>query len=196
MKSAVFKKAMILGTVVGLATVASFSSAASASVTPEAAGVSKSSVVRQGDIPAKPWVPTTLRSAAVDSIKVGPMMMNGVVMTPALQSPARNAIYVCRQVVPIPGGGVIDAPDHFTLANTPWVSNGNVITLSKIKTVPGKVQLAHSFKVTTTKTTRNFKGNGIPNHPIGVFPIPTTLPCQPRVIRMPPRFRSCRTTSM
>ena len=185
MKSAVFKKAMILGTVVGLATVASFSSAASASVTPEAAGVSKSSVVRQGDIPAKPWVPTTLRSAAVDSIKVGPMMMNGVVMTPALQSPARNAIYVCRQVVPIPGGGVIDAPDHFTLANTPWVSNGNVITLSKIKTVPGKVQLAHSFKVTTTKTTRNFKGNGIPNHPIGVFPIPSNNASYPYYAALP-----------
>ena len=31
------------------------------------------------------------------------------------------------------------------------------------------MKLKSVFKVTETKTTRNLKGNGIPNHPIGIF---------------------------
>ena len=47
------------------------------------------------------------------------------------------------------------------------------------------MQLAHSFKVTTTKTTRNFQGNGLPNHPIGVFPIPSNNASYPYYAALP-----------
>ena len=172
MKAAIVKRTAVVGLAVGVCATAGFGSVASASVAPE--GVA-AAAQRQplGDIAAKPWVPTTLRSATVNGIKIGPMIMDGMAVSPGLQSPARNSLYVCQRVIPMPGGSTIPAPDKFTLAKTPWVSNGNTITISKIKTVPGAVQLPHSFKVTTTKTKRNFKGNGIPNHPIGTFPIPS-----------------------
>ncbi len=186
MKAAMLKATAVFGLSLSLCASVGFGSAASATVASDGSTVaSKVNARPLGDIAAKPWVPATLRSATANSIKVGPMMMDGVAMGPGLQSASRNAIYVCRQVVPIPGGGTIDAPDHFTLANTPWVSKGNTITISKIKTVPGAVQLPHSFKVTTTKATRNFKGNGIPNHPVGVFPIPSTSASYPYYAALP-----------
>ncbi|MCX6461308.1 MAG: YHYH protein [Actinobacteria bacterium] len=180
------KRSAVVGLAVGMCATAGFGSAASASVAPEGSGATATAQVRPlGDISGKPWVPTTLRSATVNGIRVGPQMMDGKIVSLGLQSPARNSIYVCQQFVPIPGGGVIPAPDKFTLANTPWVSKGNTITISKIQTVAGAVQLAHSFKVTTTKTTRHFKGNGIPNHPIGVFPIPSTAAAYPYYAALP-----------
>jgi len=173
MKAAMLKATAVFGLSLSLCATVGFGSAASASVSADGTGTAGTAKIQPlGDISEKPWAPTTLRSVTANGIKVGPMMMDDVAMGPGKQSAARNALYVCRQVVPIPGGGTLDAPDHFTLANTPWVSKGNIITVSKIKTVPGSVQLPHSFKVTTTKSTRHFKGNGIPNHPIGTYPIP------------------------
>ena len=186
MKSGILGRTKVVGLVVGLCVTAGFGSAASAIIAADDSGaVTTSQALPLDDVAAKPWVPSTLRSATSTSIRVGPMMMDGVAMDPGLQSAARNAIYVCRQVVPIPGGGTIDAPDHFTLANTPWVSDGNTITISKINMVPGAVQLPHSFTVTTTKTTRNFTGNGIPNHPIGTFPIPADSAAYPYYAALP-----------
>ena len=173
MKATFVKRSAVVGLAVGMCATAGFGSAASASVAPEGLGATATAPVRPlGDISAKPWVPTTLRSATVNGIKVGPPAMTGMASSRTSQSAAKNSIYVCQSGVPIPGAGYVPAPDHFALAKTPWVSKGNLITISKIKTVPGAVQLPHKFKVTVTKTTRNFKGNGIPNHPIGTFPIP------------------------
>ena len=186
MKATFVKRSAVVGLAVGMCATAGFGSAASASVAPEGSGAAAITRVRPlGDISGKPWVPTTLRSATVNGIRVGPMMMAGMKMGMSSQSAAKNSIYVCRMVVPVPGGGVIDAPDKLTLANTPWVSNGNTITISKIRTVPGSVQLPHSFKVTATKTTRHFKGNGIPNHPIGTFPIPSNSAAYPYYAALP-----------
>ena len=96
-----------------------------------------------------------------------------------INAPAKNSLYACV-TVPVPGtdlkvtiGQTIGT--KLSQAQTPWMENGNVV-LSKIETVPGKVKLKSVFKVTETKTTRNLKGNGIPNHPIGIFGIPKDSP--------------------
>jgi len=152
---------------------ASLGSMASAAVAPaDSGGSATAQITRQGDISAKPWVPTTLTSTTVNGIRVGPPAMTGMAFSRSSSSAAKNSIYVCQQGIPLHGGGFIPAPNKMTLAKTPWVSKGNLITISKIATVPGAVQLPHNFKVTVTKNTRHFKGNGIPNHPIGIFPIP------------------------
>ncbi|MFO1540811.1 MAG: YHYH protein, partial [Chloroflexota bacterium] len=43
-----------------------------------------------------------------------------------------------------------------------------------IALVPGAVTLESVFTITESGTTRVLRGNGIPNHPIGTFPIPRT----------------------
>jgi hypothetical protein len=40
----------------------------------------------------------------------------------------------------------------------------------------GSVSLKSELKITESRTTRRFKSNGIPNHPIGVFPIAKDSP--------------------
>jgi len=186
MNRGAMKRLSAVTAAVAVCSMAGLGSMASAAVAPaDSGGVATEQITRQGDISAKPWVPTTLTSATPGSLRVGPMLMNGMVVKPALQSPARNAIYVCQQAIPDPGGVPIPVPHDFTLANTPWVSKGNLITISKIKTVPGAVQLPHQFKVTVTKNTRNFKGNGIPNHPIGTFPIPVNSAAYPYYAALP-----------
>ena len=95
-----------------------------------------------------------------------------------LGAPARNTIWPCPLVIPIPGtddtatvGETIAT--EITQAQTPWVQDGRII-LSKIATVPGAVKMKSVFEIKETKTTRHLAGNGIPNHPIGTFPIPET----------------------
>ena len=57
-----------------------------------------------------------------------------------------------------------------TKPNSSWVLQNSII-ISKIPTVKGSVTMKHTFKMSLTKNERRFKGNGIPNHPIGRFPI-------------------------
>lgn len=95
-----------------------------------------------------------------------------------LGAPARNTIWPCPYVIPIPGTdetGIVGrtVATEITLAETPWVQDG-MIDVAKIALVPGAVQLESVFTVTETGTTRRLRGNGIPNHPIGTFPIPQT----------------------
>lgn len=92
-----------------------------------------------------------------------------------LGAPAKNTVFACIKVT-IPGtydtivlGQTV--ANQLTQAQTPWVQDGNVV-ISKIDTVPGNATLESVFDITETGTTRRLKGNGIPNHPIGVFPIP------------------------
>ncbi len=92
-----------------------------------------------------------------------------------INAPARNTVYACVPF-PVPGTdqtiiGGQDVGTELTQAATPWVQD-NTITISKIAIVPGAVKMKSEFKITETKTTRRLKGNGIPNHPIGIFPIP------------------------
>ena len=93
-----------------------------------------------------------------------------------LGAPAKNTIWPCPYVIPIPGTddtGTIGQTiaTEITEAQTPWVRDSR-IDVSKIALVPGAVKMRSVFSITKTKTTRTLMGNGIPNHPIGTFPIP------------------------
>jgi len=97
-----------------------------------------------------------------------------------------TALYTAPAGTPlsVPGRGQLDmcglsflggnTPPPVQQVAVPW-RTGNILNVAKIQevAVPGKVKVAHSFKVTTTTTTRHFKGNGMPPWPIGKFPIPT-----------------------
>ena len=104
-----------------------------------------------------------------------PYLVTAPTGTP-LGAAARNTIWPCPYVIPIPGSDQTatigkTVATQITQAQTPWVQDGKVM-LSQIATVPGSVTMKSVFKVTQTSTTRHLKGNGIPNHPIGTFPIP------------------------
>jgi hypothetical protein len=81
-----------------------------------------------------------------------------------INQPARNAQYIC-----IPG-----LPPNITLTkpDTPWVSGLDVV-VSKIPYVEGTVDWGNipSFKTWVEGSERHFKGNGIPNHSTGIFPV-------------------------
>ena len=91
---------------------------------------------------------------------------NGV----SVGSPARNTFYLCPGKKVVVNGTDFLFPTVITKANSSWVTKNSII-VSKIPTVEGSVTMKHEFKVTLTKNGRRLKGNGIPNHPIGVFPI-------------------------
>jgi hypothetical protein len=83
--------------------------------------------------------------------------------TPTNQA-ARNTQFIC--IVGLPPNVTLTKPD------TPWVSGQNVI-VSKIPFVEGTVDWGNvpKFKTWVEGTERHFKGNGIPNHPTGIFPV-------------------------
>ncbi|MFO1539977.1 MAG: hypothetical protein ACKOTZ_05950, partial [Chloroflexota bacterium] len=106
-----------------------------------------------------------------------PFLVTAPTGTP-LGAPARNTIWPCPFVIPIPGTdetGIVGqtVATEITLAETPWVQDGR-IDVAKIALVPGAVTLESVFTITESGTTRVLRGNGIPNHPIGTFPIPRT----------------------
>lgn len=96
----------------------------------------------------------------------------------SINAPAKNSIFICPKAF-TPWGATARVGQEFesTLSqtNAPWVNDGK-ITVSKIQTVPGSVRMKSVFKITETKNTRTLKGNGIPNHPIGEFGIPSSSP--------------------
>jgi hypothetical protein len=87
--------------------------------------------------------PTTLRTAP-----------NGTDISHA----ARNTQFLC---VP---GLTLTKPDRS------WIE-GDTIVISKIPFVEGQVTWTSEFAMTLTDTTRRLKGNGLPNHPTGMFPV-------------------------
>ncbi len=88
-----------------------------------------------------------------------------------IDTPARNTQFLCIALLPIPPGDIT-----FTRPQTPWVQ-GNKVLPSKIPFVSGSVRWqevpnAHpEFKTWVQNGQRHFKGNGIPNHPTGTFPV-------------------------
>ena len=121
-----------------------------------------------------PTTTNALANSGWDSNGAPTFLKTAPTSTP-LGAAARNTVFACIKV-PIPGTGntVVlgqTVAKQLTQAKTPWVQDGNVV-ISKIDVVPGSVTLNSVFGVTETGTTRRLKGNGIPNHPIGVFPIP------------------------
>lgn len=99
--------------------------------------------------------------------KVEPSNAPETLRTPAtgtsINHPARNTINLC------PRPPLLSFPP-FTRPSTPWVE-GESVVVSKMPFVEGSVTLESVFSVTETETTRVLKGNGIPNHPIGTYPV-------------------------
>ena len=105
-----------------------------------------------------------------------------------LGAAAKNTVFACIRVqIPGTGNSIVlgqTAGRQLTQASTPWVQDGKVV-ISKIDVVPGSVTMPSVFNVSETATTRRLKGNGIPNHPIGVFPIPRSSSSYPYYAALP-----------
>jgi hypothetical protein len=88
-----------------------------------------------------------------------------------IDTPARNTQFLCIAALPIPPADIT-----LTTTQTPWVQ-GHKVLPSKIPFVSGAVNWkdvpnAHpEFKTWVHEGQRHFKGNGIPNHPTGTFPV-------------------------
>jgi hypothetical protein len=92
-----------------------------------------------------------------------------------INKPAKNTVFACIKV-PVPGTpftGKIGPHlgRSLTQAKTPWVQDNKVI-IDKIEVMTGSEKFKSELKITEIKSTRHFKSNGMPNHPIGIFPIP------------------------
>ncbi len=87
---------------------------------------------------------------------------------------ARNAQFLC--LTDLIKNNIPPAAVTLTTAQTPWVQ-GQKVNPSKIAFVEGAVKWkdvpnAHpEFKTWVHGGQRHFKGNGIPNHPTGIFPV-------------------------
>jgi hypothetical protein len=85
--------------------------------------------------------------------------------------PARNQSFLCLAFLPLSPADI-----NLTATTTPWVQ-GNKVISSQIPFVEGsvdwnKVPGAHpEFRTWVEGGLRRFKGNGIPNHPTGVFAV-------------------------
>jgi len=104
-----------------------------------------------GAAPAKE-TPAVLKSAPAGTI---------------LGEPVRGGLDVCdyKFLNGVPLGPI-------QVLESPWRRGLNLsIPAMKESAVAGAVKMKHNFKMTETKTTRTFKGNGIPPFPVGEFPI-------------------------
>ena len=101
-------------------------------------------------------VAATTANAAPANIT--PTVLNTAPVGTPMSEPGRGQLYMCA--LPSLGG---NPPPPVSQVDRPW-RNGNVLNVAKVaeSAVPGKVMMAHEFKITTTATKRYFKGNGIP----------------------------------
>jgi hypothetical protein len=96
-----------------------------------------------------------------------------------ISAPAKNTLFACVDVIGPDGTPYVVGQEigrTLTQADTPWLKDDDRVVIADIETVPGNVKMKSVFKITETKTTRTFTGNGIPNFPIGTFPIPQDSP--------------------
>lgn len=106
----------------------------------------------------------------------GPKLLTTALNGTSVATPSKNAFFLCPNNATLPDGTVFQFPTVLTKVNSSWVV-GDEIDISLIPVVAGSVTMDHEFEVTLTETGRRLKGNGIPNHPIGAFPIPAgTVP--------------------
>ncbi len=81
----------------------------------------------------------------------------------SINNAARNTIFLC----PRPP---LKAFPPYTRPSTPWVE-GEAVVVSKMPFVEGSVTMESIFAMSETETERLLQGNGLPNHPIGTFPV-------------------------
>lgn len=88
-----------------------------------------------------------------------------------MNTPGKNKSFLCAHPLPMPDGTIMTMKfPPFTNLGMPW-AKGNTLNIAAIPPAPGSVRMKSVFKQTVTATKRHFKGNGIPNHPMGTFPI-------------------------
>jgi len=98
-----------------------------------------------------------------------PTTLTGPATGTSIASPARNTVYFCPRVIQ-----GITFPTTLTNPTNPWVFGTTVnIADSQGVAVPGSVKMKHVFSIRKNATTRFLKGNGIPNHAMGEFPMPS-----------------------
>lgn len=113
---------------------------------------------------------------------VAPSDPPAMLRTPAAGTPidraGKNSIFVC------PRGPVPLKPPPLTRASNPWIE-GDAVLASKMPYVEGSVSLKSEFSATITDAGRVLKGNGIPNHPIGAFPVQPGTAAYPYYAALP-----------
>jgi len=87
----------------------------------------------------------------------------------SINAPAKNTTDFCSRTIE-----GIPFPSKLKNPSTPWVF-GNTVNIADVEAVkvPGAVKMKHNFSIRKTATTRILKGNGIPNHAIGEYPVPS-----------------------
>lgn len=86
--------------------------------------------------------------------------------------PARNVVYSCVRAL-----NAVQPHNYLAQPDRPWVYPGSTarasgtIRLGKRPFIQGNVHYRSRFKVTVTRTKRQFKGNGLPATPTGIFPV-------------------------
>ena len=95
---------------------------------------------------------------------------------------ARGTQFLCLSAIP-----VLPANITLTAQETPWVDKRNLVVTSEIPYVAGAVNWQNNpnpkarpeFKTWVKDGQRHFKGNGIPNHVTGVFPVQANTSAYP-----------------
>ena len=75
----------------------------------------------------------------------------------------------------------------YTTPSTPWI-NGQDVIVSNIPFVGGEVYWNSVLNTWVDNGVRYFTGNGVPNHPTGLFPIPSSEPAYPYYAALPDPF--------
>ena len=89
----------------------------------------------------------------------------------SLRAPSKNSLFLCDTTAQLENGTVVEFPKVLQSVETPWVEGQNII-LSRVPVVNGSNEMKSEFEMTVSDTERRMRGNGIPNHPMGTFPIP------------------------
>jgi len=76
------------------------------------------------------------------------------------------------------------AGGFYTTPSTPWI-NGQDVIVSDIPFVGGEVYWNSVLNTWVDNGVRYFTGNGVPNHPTGLFPIPSSEPAYPYYAALP-----------
>ena len=95
---------------------------------------------------------------------------------------ARGTQFLCLSAIPLPPANIT-----LTAQETPWVDKRNLVVTSEIPYVAGAVNWQNNpnpkarpeFKTWVKDGQRHFKGNGIPNHVTGVFPVQANTSAYP-----------------
>jgi len=113
-------------------------------------------------------IPLAMTATAPPADVDAPTVLHTAPVGTPLSAPGRGNLYMCRLNVLLG-----HAPPPVSQVDVPW-RDGNLLSIAGMEqvAVPGAVPVKHRFKVTTTRTTRTFMGNGMPPWPIGIFPIP------------------------